>query len=254
MDPEQPAREEGRDRFHVAINMDGNGRWALQRGLPREAGHVAGAAAVRRTVEAAPRLGITTLTLYAFSSDNWRRPRGEVDNLMLLLQRHLDSECAHMTESGVRFSVIGRRDRIPRSLERSIAHVEEQTSQGTALHVRVAIDYSAREALLAAACHVATGMAPTREAFERAMYESIHAPSGTRDVDLLIRTGGEQRLSDFLLWESAYAELYFTDVPWPDFTETDLRFAVKAFAARDRRYGGVLTPSTGQKAATSATS
>jgi undecaprenyl diphosphate synthase len=219
--------------------MDGNGRWALLRGLPREAGHVAGAMAVRRTVESAPALEITTLTLYAFSSDNWRRPRGEVDHLMLLFQKHLDSECARLTESGVRFSVIGRRDRIPDSLERSIAHVEERTSEGTSLHLRVAIDYSARDAMLAAAGSVDAGIPPTREAFERAMFESIHAPSGTRDVDLLIRTGGEQRLSDFLLWESAYAELFFTDVLWPDFTEADLAAAVQAFAARDRRYGGI---------------
>src|SRR5688572_26836712 len=126
-DPE-PART-GRDRFHVAINMDGNGRWALLRGQPREMGHVAGADAVRRTVESAPGLGITTLTLYAFSSDNWRRPHGEVDNLMRLLQKHLDSECARLSDNGVRFSVIGRRDRIPGSLRRSIAHVEESTSQ-----------------------------------------------------------------------------------------------------------------------------
>jgi undecaprenyl diphosphate synthase len=231
----------GRDRFHVAINMDGNGRWALLRGRPREAGHVAGAVAVRRTVESAPALGITTLTLYAFSSDNWRRPRGEVDNLMLLLQKHLDSECAHMTDKGVRLSVIGRRDRIPGALRRSIAHVEERTSAGTSLHLRIAIDYSARDALLAAAGCVARQVPPTREAFERAMYESIHAPSGTRDVDLLIRTGGEQRLSDFLLWESAYAELFFTDILWPDFTGADLASAVQAFAARDRRYGGIQT-------------
>ena len=239
-DPEKPARG-GRDRFHVAINMDGNGRWALLRGLPREAGHVAGATAVRHTVESAPKLGITTLTLYAFSSDNWRRPRGEVDNLMRLLQRYLDSECPHLTQSDVRFNVIGRRDRIPDSLRRSITHVEERTSAGTSLHLRVAVDYSAREALMAAAGRVAEGTPPTREAFEHAMFESIHAPSGTRDVDLLIRTGGEQRLSDFLLWESAYAELFFTDVLWPEFTEADLASAVRAFAARDRRYGGIGT-------------
>ena len=219
--------------------MDGNGRWAVMRGLPREEGHVAGAAAVRRTVESAPALGITTLTLYAFSSDNWRRPRGEVDNLMLLLQHHLDSECAHLTDSGVRWSAIGRRDRIPGSLRRSIEHVEERTREGTSLHLRVAIDYSAREALVAAAGRLARGIPPTRQAFERSLQEAIHAPGGTRDVDLLIRTGGEQRLSDFLLWESAYAELYFTDVQWPDFNEADLASAVQAFAGRDRRYGGV---------------
>ena len=160
-----------------------------------------GATAVRRTVEAAPHLGITTLTLYAFSSDNWRRPQGEVDNLMCLLQTYLDSECDRLTESDVRFSVIGRRDRIPTALRESIERVEASTRDGGALHLRVAIDYSAREALLAAASRIATGTPATREAFERSMFEAIHAPSGTRDVDLLIRTGGEQRLSDFLLWE-----------------------------------------------------
>jgi undecaprenyl diphosphate synthase len=237
-DPEQPDPG-GRDRFHVAINMDGNGRWALLRGQPRELGHVAGAAAVRRTVESAPALGITTLTLYAFSSDNWRRPRGEVDNLMFLFEKHLNSECARLADRGVRFNVIGRRDRIVDSLRRSIERVEARTSEGTSLHLRVAMDYSARDALLSAAGRVANGMPPTREAFEQSMHEVIHAPSGTRDVDLLIRTGGEQRLSDFLLWESAYAELYFTDVLWPDFSEADLAAAVQAFAARDRRYGGI---------------
>ena len=238
-DPEQPSR--ARDQFHVAINMDGNGRWALVRGRPREEGHVAGATALRRTVESAPALGITTLTLYAFSSDNWRRPRREVENLMFLFQKYLDSECADLRDRRVRFSVIGRRDRIPSGLRRSIEHAEECTSDGTALHVRVAIDYSAREALLAAAARIASVRPLTRQAFEQSLHEAIHAPSGTRDVDLLIRTGGEQRLSDFLLWESAYAELYFTDVMWPDFGEADLAVAVKAFTARDRRYGSVLS-------------
>ena len=237
-DPEQPERA-GRDRFHVAINMDGNGRWALLRGQPRELGHVAGAEAVRRTVESAPAFGITTLTLYAFSSDNWRRPRTEVDNLMFLFQKYLDSECARLSDNGVRFTVIGRRDRLADSLRRSIEQLEERTSEATSLHLRIAMDYSARGALLAAAGRVARGMPPTLEAFEQSMCEAIHAPSGTRDVDLLIRTGGEQRLSDFLLWESAYAELFFTDVMWPDFSDADLASAVQAFAARDRRYGGI---------------
>ena len=237
-DPEQPAPA-GRDRFHVAINMDGNGRWALLRGERREVGHVAGATAVRRTVEAAPALGITTLTLYAFSSDNWRRPRGEVDNLMSLFQQYLDSESARLTDRSVRFSVIGRRDRIAASLLSSIERVEARTSDGTALHLRIAIDYSSRAALLAAAGRVGHETVPTREAFEQSMYEAIHAAPDTRYVDLLIRTGGEKRLSDFLLWESAYAELYFTDVMWPDFTGADLTAAVQAFAARDRRYGAI---------------
>jgi undecaprenyl diphosphate synthase len=235
-DPPQP-EPAGRDRFHVAINMDGNGRWALLRGQPREAGHVAGATAVRRTVEAAPGLGITTLTLYAFSSDNWRRPPGEVENLMRLFQQYLDSECERLTDRRVRFSVIGRRDRISDTLLRSIERVEARTSDGSDLHLRIAIDYSSRAALLAAAgC---AGTPPTIEDFEQSMYDSIHAAAGTRYVDLLIRTGGEKRLSDFLLWESAYAELYFTDVMWPDFTGADLAAAVEAFGARDRRYGGL---------------
>ena len=228
--------------------MDGNGRWALLRGRPREEGHVAGVMTVRRTVESAPALGITTLTLYAFSSDNWRRPRSEVNNLMFLLQKYLDSEGAHLTDKGVRLSVIGRRDRISDALRDSIAHVEERTREGSCLHLRVAIDYSAREALFAAAGRFARGIPPTRQAFERSLYEAIHAPSGTRDVDLLIRTGGEQRLSDFLLWESAYAELYFTNVLWPDFTAADLALAVQAYAARDRRYGGVPSHAVGKEA------
>ena len=234
-----PEPERGRDRFHVAINMDGNGRWALMRGQPRESGHVAGAAAVRRTVECAAAYGITTLTLYAFSSDNWRRPPGEVNNLMSLFQQFLESECARLRDRGVRFSVIGRRDRISACLKRSIEQVQESTSAGASLHLRIAIDYSARDALLAAAGRVARGFPLTRQAFEQSLCEAMHAPSGTRDVDLLIRTGGEQRLSDFMLWESAYAELYFTNVLWPDFSEADLASAVRAFAARDRRYGGI---------------
>jgi undecaprenyl diphosphate synthase len=237
-DPVQP-EPPGRDRFHVAINMDGNGRWALLRGLPREAGHAAGATAVRRTVEAAGGLGITTLTLYAFSSDNWRRPDGEVGNLMRLFQQYLDSECTRLVERGVRFSVIGRRDRISETLRRSIEHVEAATCGGAALHLRIAIDYSARAAIVAAAGYAVHGLTPSADDFERSMYDAIHAASGTRYVDLLIRTGGEKRLSDFLLWESAYAELYFTDVMWPDFTEADLAAAVDAFAARDRRYGAI---------------
>jgi len=236
--------DEERDRFHVAIIMDGNGRWAQNQGQPRAAGHVAGAAAVRRAVESAPELGITTLTLYAFSSDNWHRPQGEVGHLMRLFQEHLDSESGRLVENGVRLSVIGRRDRIPATLAHRIAQVEERTSGGTALHLRIAIDYSARDALVAAASRLAAGepatrRPPTREAFERRLCDVIHAPRGTRPVDLLIRTGGEQRLSDFLLWESAYAELFFTDLLWPDFDEADLASAVQAFGARDRRYGGL---------------
>lgn len=237
--PKQVGSPPGEDRFHVAIIMDGNGRWAEARGRPRAMGHLAGTAAVRRAVESAPELGITTLTLYAFSSDNWRRPKAEVGHLMRLFQRHLDSECARLTNTGVRLSVIGRRDRIPDSLKCRIEELEEQTRKGTSLHLRIAIDYSARDAMLAAAARLGDGGPPTRQAFEQSMSRAIHAPQGTRDVDLLIRTGGEQRLSDFLLWESAYAELVFSDVLWPDFGTADLASAVQAFAARNRRFGGL---------------
>ena len=235
------SREGGgaRGPFHVAIIMDGNGRWAQERGQPRAAGHVAGAKAVRRTVESAPEVGITTLTLYAFSADNWRRPRGEVAHLMGLFQKHLDSECAGLTERSVRLSVIGRRDRIPVALQHRIAEVEERTRRGRSLHLRIAIDYSARHALLSAARNHSEAGPPTRQTFERYLAEAIHAPNGTGDVDLLIRTGGEQRLSDFLLWESAYAELLFTSVLWPDFSRHDLASAVQTFTARNRRYGGL---------------
>jgi undecaprenyl diphosphate synthase len=230
------------DRFHVAIIMDGNGRWAQRRGRLRAVGHVAGTAAVRRAVETAPSLGITTLTLYAFSADNWRRPPGEVGHLMRLFRKHLDAECARMVDQGVRLSVIGRRDRIPAVLARKIEDVEARTRGGTALHVRIAVDYSARDALLTAAERLPRGGSPTRRDFEEALSQAIHAPDGTRDVDLLIRTGGEQRLSDFLLWESAYAELLFIDVLWPDFSAMDLEAAVHAFTTRDRRFGGLTPP------------
>ena len=227
------------DHFHVAIFMDGNGRWGQERGQPRTAGHVAGTSAVRRTVEFAPTLGITTLTLYAFSSDNWRRPREEVRHLMRLFRRHLSSECTRLAEAGVRLSVIGRRDRLPDPLRRRISQVEEETKQGDDLHLRIAIDYSARDSLVVAASRLVGAGPPDRQAFEAYLSQAIHAPEGTGDVDLLIRTGGEHRLSDFLLWESAYAELFFTEVLWPDFTKADLASAVQWYSARERRFGGL---------------
>ena len=224
--------------FHVAIIMDGNGRWARKRRRPRRAGHLAGAAAVRRTVEAAPGLGITTLTLYAFSSDNWRRPREEVDHLMGLFQSHLRSECAHCVDNGVRLSVIGRRDRLPAGLGGAIETAESRTDSGTRLHLRIAIDYSARDALMTTASMRVAGPL-CRDVFSAALARAMNAQPGTRDVDLLIRTGGERRLSDFLLWESAYAELLFMDKAWPDFTAQDLESAVREFSTRDRRFGGL---------------
>jgi undecaprenyl diphosphate synthase len=212
--------------LHVAIIMDGNGRWAQARGLPRIAGHRAGADSVRRVTEAAPDLSIRVLTLYAFSSDNWRRPPEEVTALMELLGSYLAAETQTCIENGVRLRVIGRRDRIPPGLRDAIVIAERNTACGRALDLRLAVDYSSREAIVQAAARAD----PTREAFSAAL-----GP----EVDLLIRTGGEQRLSDFLLWECAYAEFAFTRKMWPEFTGEDLALAVEEFQSRDRRFGGV---------------
>jgi undecaprenyl diphosphate synthase len=216
--------------------MDGNGRWADRRGLPRSAGHRAGAKAVRRIVEAATRAPIDVLTLYAFSADNWSRPAQEVANLMRLLKRYLVSETARGLENGVRLSVIGRRDRLSRDLVRTIAHTERLTADGTQLHLRLAIDYSARAAIVAAAAE--TRGECSAEQFERDLATAIHSDVGA-PVDLLIRTGGERRLSDFLLWECAYAELVFVDTYWPDFDEAAFETALREFDRRDRRFGGL---------------
>ncbi len=227
------------DALHVAIIMDGNGRWAAARGLPRVAGHRAGAQAVRRTIEAAPKLGIRTLTLYAFSSDNWQRPAQEVATLMKLFHEYLERETDECVRHGIRVSVIGRRDRLAPELRRAIQRAEAATAGGTQLHLRVAVDYSARDAIVRAARRV-NGKRIGRADFARLLGEAIHATDPVPDVDLLIRTGGEQRLSDFLLWECAYAELYFTPRMWPDFDAGDLEEAVREFHRRERRFGRVL--------------
>ncbi len=217
--------------LHAAIIMDGNGRWATGRGLPRIAGHSAGAEALRRIVEAAPDCGIGMLTVYAFSSDNWKRPQVEVDALMELLACYLAGEAARCLANGVRMSIIGRRDRLPDSLQTSIDDVERRTRQCDLLHLRLAIDYSARDAILFAS-NSAAGEHLTRERFEELLGE-------TRPVDILIRTGGEQRLSDFLLWECAYAELIFSNRMWPDFSPGDLHKAIGQYARRERRFGAI---------------
>jgi undecaprenyl diphosphate synthase len=227
-------------RLHVAIIMDGNGRWARARGLPRTEGHREGCSAVRRVVEAAPELSITTLTLYAFSSDNWARPAGEVSALLDLLAGYLERERGCSAEYGIRLNVVGRRDRLPPRVVRAIERAEARTSRGTVLHLRIAIDYSARDAIVAAAALVAPVLADARcprRAFLDALNRTIHSDPGTGEVDLLIRTGGEKRLSDFLLWECAYAELVFTDRPWPEFDAGDLRAAVDEYHRRSRRFG-----------------
>ncbi len=224
--------------MHVAIIMDGNGRWAARRGLPRTAGHVQGAKVVRRIVEAAARADIATLTLYAFSCDNWGRPPGEVATLLRLLRRYLLAETSYCAENLVRVNVIGRRDRLSPDLLRAIEHSERMTAKGSRLHLRIAVDYSARHSILQAARRALPGGASGAETeFLQLMNEVNHSALATQGVDLLIRTGGEKRLSDFLLWECAYAELYFTDCLWPDFDEDGLHQALRDYAGRQRRFG-----------------
>jgi undecaprenyl diphosphate synthase len=230
---------ERRPKIHVGVIMDGNGRWAQARGLPRRAGHRAGAKAVRRTVEAAPGLGIDTLTLYAFSCDNWQRPRAEVEALMALLEDYLGRERRRAMREGLRLTVIGRRDRLRSSLLAAIAAAEADTARGTRLHLRLAVDYSGRDAILAAVAGWPGGGPLDRRTFERSLHQAVHSPVEVPELDLVIRTGGEKRLSDFLLWESAYAELYFTDRLWPDFDASDLERAVIEFSGRVRRFGAV---------------
>jgi undecaprenyl diphosphate synthase len=217
--------------------MDGNGRWASRQDLPRGAGHREGAKAVRRVVEAAPDVGIGILTLFAFSSDNWRRPAVEVAWLMRLFREHLRTETARCVANGVRLEIIGRRDRLGLSLLRAIEAAEAATSGGTTLLLRIAIDYSGRDAILRAAQCLRPGSV-SRDSFGRLVAIVDHG-SPVPELDLLIRTGGERRLSDFLLWEAAYAELFFPPILWPDFGAEDLRSIVREFSTRERRFGGL---------------
>jgi undecaprenyl diphosphate synthase len=241
-------RKENPRGIHVAIIMDGNGRWATARGQLRTAGHIAGAKTVRKIVEAAPDSGIGTLTLYAFSSDNWRRPSREVALLMRLFRRYLVSEVARCVQNGVRMKIIGRRDRIPNELLRAIENAETATREGRTLELRIAVDYSSRDAILRAArrlSHQSKGSDADRAGFSHLLAAVDNGIDESRDVDLLIRTGGEQRLSDFLLWECAYAELYFTRRMWPEFSPADLHDAVEEFHARERRFGTVPAAAAG---------
>ncbi len=223
------------DKLHVGIIMDGNGRWATRRGLSRVRGHEAGVEAIRRIVEAAPPQGVGTLTLYAFSTDNWRRPKAEVAALMALLRLYLAREIESLVKNGVRLAVIGRRDRLPDGIAAAIGRAERATRNGDVLSLRIAVDYSARDAILQAAARLAGVANPSREEFS----ELVTGEAGLRDVDLVIRTSGEKRLSDFLLWESAYAELHFTERMWPEFDAEDLAEALAAFHRRERRFGGL---------------
>jgi undecaprenyl diphosphate synthase len=221
---------------HVAIIMDGNGRWATRRGWPRSAGHRAGAEAVRRVISAAAARDIGVLTLFAFSGDNWQRPPREVETLMNLFRRFLRREAAECARHDIRLNVIGRRDRLGLPLGSAITAAERLTRPGTRLLVRVALDYSARDSIVAAA---GDGGPVDRDGFARRLGSTSHSLAGVPDVDLLIRTGGERRLSDFMLWESAYAELYFSGVMWPDFGAAELDLALQDFGSRERRFGQV---------------
>jgi undecaprenyl diphosphate synthase len=226
--------------------MDGNGRWAARQGLPRVAGHRAGVDAVRRVIEHARDLNINCLTLYAFSSDNWGRPAHEVQSILWLITTYLRSEREQLRKRGARLEVVGRRDRLPKLLLREIEQTEFATAAGQGLHLRIAVDYSSRDAITRAAANAISesdkNARPSAGLLRTLLTQALLAEGG--EVDLLIRTGGEKRLSDFLLWESAYAELLFTDRMWPDFDANDLEGALAEFRRRERRFGGVATRAT----------
>jgi undecaprenyl diphosphate synthase len=225
---------------HVAIIMDGNRRWARSRGMPPAYGHRQGAEAVRRTIEGCVRLGIRYLTLYAFSSENWARPRGEVGELMNLLRLYLRREINSLDRNGVRVRIIGEREALDPDIRALIAQAEARTRGNARLDLIVALNYGGRRELVRAAQHLARDvqaglLAP--EAIDEAGFAACLETAGIPDPDLLVRTSGEQRISNFLLWQLAYTELVFVPVSWPDFTEEHLRAAVVEFARRERRYG-----------------
>ena len=231
---------------HVAIIMDGNGRWAKARGLPRTAGHKKGVEAVRRTVEAARELGIGYLTIFSFSSENWRRPEEEVSDLMGLLRFYLRSEIAELHKAGVRLKVIGERSRLSDDIVRLIENAEALTADNTTMTLVVALSYGARQEIVLAARRLAEEARAGRLDPESIDEGALSARLFTVDIpdpDLIIRTSGEQRLSNFLLWQSAYAEFVFTDTLWPDFTKRDLEAAIEEFHRRERRFGATTAGS-----------
>ena len=233
--PDVPFR--ATSNLHVAIICDGNGRWATSRGLPRANGHRAGAEAARAIIHCAAFLGIHTLTLFTLSSANWKRPESEVESILQILRKYLREETTHCVDEGIRLSLIGRRDRMPADLQQAVLEAETLTSKGTKLHLRLAVDYSSRHCLFQAAArfYKATQLSP--QSFGDVLAEVQRG--GSTDVDLLIRTGGEQRLSDFLLWECAFAEFVFLEKRWPDFTPADLRDAILEFQTRERTRGSL---------------
>jgi undecaprenyl diphosphate synthase len=227
--------------LHVGIIMDGNGRWAEARGKSRWRGHLAGVDSVREVVRAAPDLGVTTLTLYAFSGDNWKRPQSEVGRLFWLLQEYCQKEADELVASGVRVSHLGRRDRMPRGAQLALERVAQATASGTRVHLRLAIDYGARWAITGAVQKIVRRALEVSPQAAEVDVEDLHRHvcGGTPSADLIIRTAGEQRLSDFLLWEAAYAELLFTPVMWPDFRGEHFAQAIRDFHGRERRFGGL---------------
>lgn len=225
---------------HVAIIMDGNGRWAASRGLPRIAGHRAGAMAVRRTIEAALHHGVAWLTLYAFSSENWRRPPGEVNDLTTLLRHYIKSEIAELASHGVRLRVIGEAARFPDDIQASLGAAERATRANARLNLTIALSYGGRAEIVAAAQRAAAAIAAGEidpAALDEAAFGRLLFTDGMPDPDLIIRTSGEQRLSNFLLWQAAYAELVFLNVLWPDFGAVQFAEALADYASRERRFG-----------------
>jgi len=230
--------------LHVAIIMDGNGRWARARGLPRATGHRQGAEAARRVIKAAAGAGVTHLTLFGFSSENWKRPRGEVQILMGLLRSYLQRNVDELHEAGIRLSVIGERDALPEDIVDLIAEAERRTRDNAGLHLTIALNYGGRadivEAARRLAARVEAGMLTAAEIDEAAFGAHV-STAGLPDPDLMIRTSGEQRVSNFLLWQLAYAEMAFVEKYWPDFTGEDLIAALAEFRRRDRRFGAIMS-------------
>lgn len=226
---------------HIAIIMDGNGRWAAKRGLPRVAGHAQGAKSVRTVVEECARLGIKALTLYTFSTENWKRPKEEIEALFKMLKEYLEKELPLMKENNIRFNTIGEINGLPRDIQEKIAYVKKETSQNTGLILNLALNYGSRAEILSAIKTIALDVKSGKMAPSDITEENFNQYLCTRDlppVDLLIRTSGEMRLSNFLLWQLSYSEIYVTKKLWPDFTKEDLHQAIADFTARERRYGG----------------
>jgi undecaprenyl diphosphate synthase len=227
---------------HIAVIMDGNGRWAAQRGMPRVLGHRQGAESVRRIVTECARLGVEALTLYSFSSENWKRPAEEVDALMLLCREYLAAERATLLENGIRFRRIGRDEGMPASVLAALAESEAATAGGTRMTLVLALNYGSRQEIVDAARALARDARDGRldpESIDEAAFASRLSTVGLPDPDLLIRTAGEMRVSNYLLWQISYAELHVTDVLWPDFAEADLHRAIEDFASRNRKFGGL---------------